>query len=62
MLLRGMSWFVIDLGEEMSYSLAAPQGVNNLKIIEKEQLATGNWQLARNANLINFSTLRPIEA
>jgi hypothetical protein len=36
----GMSEFVIDSGEENSYSLAAPKGV------KAEQLAISKWQLA----------------
>lgn len=38
-----MSSFVIDLGEESSYSPAAPKGGNAL-IIDKKQLAT-SWYL-----------------
>ena len=41
-----MSCFAIDMGEEKSYSLAAPKGVSGNEIIDKKQLAISNWQLA----------------
>jgi hypothetical protein len=39
-----MSLFAIDSGEENSYTLAAPQGGKQEKIIEK--LAISKWPLA----------------
>jgi len=42
-----MSRFAIDSGEENSYSMPAPKGVSDNRSLTKEQLAAGNWQLAR---------------
>jgi hypothetical protein len=43
----GLSLFAIDMGEENSYTPAAPQGVTSQQSsLKTEQLAIGNWQLA----------------
>jgi hypothetical protein len=45
---RKMYQFVIDMGEESSYSLAAPKGVmSRERSLKIEQLAASNWQIAK---------------